>query len=371
MDAQFDYIEELMLASLSGKIAEQDQLFLDEMIAKDPCVAELWRQHVLIAGYLKNSHRKEAAWARIQKQIVPDPEKKPRKKVSLYFVGALGLLILVVSSIYFFNDAKKDSLKYVQSENRDHLTFSFDNTEVPIISAVTRTTVADIEIKDGQLNFHSKTANGSICTLRVPKKMDTKIILSDGTKIWINAASQLSFPLTFNTALREVALTGEAYFEVMRRKTQPFIVTAGRMKVEVKGTHFNVRAYPNEKIETSLSQGSVSVVAGKQMRLLIPDEMATFDQASGLQIGSFDSSKVLSWIKGIYRFNNQRLEEINTVFDRWFDYTFQYKDQSLKEIKFSGFLDKKQPLDSFLQRLCLSADLNYQYDRQQVTLSRK
>jgi transmembrane sensor len=66
-----------------------------------------------------------------------------------------------------------------------------------------------------------------------------------------------------------------------------------------------------------------------------------------------------------------RLEEINPVFDRWFDYTFHYTDQSLKEIKFSGFLDKKQPLDSFLQRLCLSADLNYQYDRQQITLSRK
>jgi hypothetical protein len=140
MDAQFDYIEELMLASLSGKIAEQDQLFLDEMIAKDPCVAELWRQHVLIAGYLKNSHRKEAAWARIQKQIVPDPEKKPRKKVSLYFVGALGLLILVVSSIYFFNDAKKDPVKNLQAENREHLTFAFNNTEVPIISALTRTT---------------------------------------------------------------------------------------------------------------------------------------------------------------------------------------------------------------------------------------
>jgi transmembrane sensor len=140
--------------------------------------------------------------------------------------------------------------------------------------------------------------------LRVPKKLDTKIILSDGTKIWINAASQLSFPLAFNAASREVALIGEAYFEVMRKETQPFIVTAGKVKVEVKGTHFNVRAYPNEKIETSLSQGSVSVVAGKQIRLLIPDEMATFDQDSGLQIGSFDSGKVLSWIKGVYRFNN-------------------------------------------------------------------
>ncbi len=371
MEDQFDYIEELMLASLSGRITEADQVFLDEMIEADPIVAELWRKHQLIAGYLKNSLRKKTAWNRIKDEISVKTVKSRAKKIRGYFAGALVMIMGIVIGIYFFNHAGKDVFQSGKADDQAHLVFSFGNTEVPIVSPMTSTRIADIEIKDGQLTFHPKTTTFDICKLRVPKRLDAKLVLRDGTRIWINAASELSFPLTFNALSRDVALTGEAYFEVARKATQPFIVTAGKVKVEVKGTHFNVRAYPNEKIETSLSEGSVSVAAGKQIRLLIPDEMATFDQAAGLAIGSFDSLKVLSWLKGIYRFNNERLAEINPVFDRWFGYTFHYTDQSLKEIRFSGFMDKKQPIDSFLHRLCLSANLNYRFDFQQIKLSRK
>ena len=137
-------------------------------------------------------------------------------------------------------------------------------------------------------------------TLRVPVGGEYHLVLSDGTRVWLNSASEFHYPTRFDGDIREVSFSGEVYFEVAKDSLRPFVVCAGDVRVKVLGTSFNVSAYPDEeRVVATLVEGSVALETESEDVVLRPGEQAVWDCASGkVEVNEVDASVCVSWVKG-------------------------------------------------------------------------
>ncbi|MDR2283864.1 MAG: FecR domain-containing protein, partial [Sphingobacterium sp.] len=150
-------------------------------------------------------------------------------------------------------------------------------------------------------------------TLSTPRGGQFAVVLADGTRVWLNAESSISFPTQFDEGTRRVAITGEAYFEVAKKQGQPFIVQARQQTVRVLGTHFNVNAYADRHtVTTSLLEGRVAISAGGREVELRPGQMSVWNEAKGgLGVERMpDPENILAWKEGVFSFDNTNITEI-------------------------------------------------------------
>jgi hypothetical protein len=163
-------------------------------------------------------------------------------------------------------------------------------------------------------------------TLRTPRGGEYQIILSDGTSVWLNAASSIRFPVTFNGSERKVEITGEAYFEVAHNPGKPFRVAAKGMQIEVLGTHFNLNAYENEAtIRTTLLEGKIKIASGKQGATLLPGQQARISTNSDLTVLKVDTTEAVAWKKGAFQFRNADVRTVMRQVERWYNVEVVYK----------------------------------------------
>lgn len=179
--------------------------------------------------------------------------------------------------------------------------------------------------------------------------------LADGTKVWLNAASRLRFPTVFNRENRTVELSGEAYFEVVHDAHHPFQVRVKSQLVEDMGTHFNVKAYPDEKAATTtLLEGAVKVYAGSNKTLLIPGQQARVFSGK-IAVKQVDVNQVVAWKSGFFAFNNASVGDIMRQLSRWYDVDIEYQDDLSEDARnaqrFSGKVDRSLPLTDLLAGL--------------------
>jgi len=222
----------------------------------------------------------------------------------------------------------------------------------------------------------TNAATGEVAynTMSTPKGRQFQVTLPDGTKVWLNAASSISYPTVFSGEKRQVSLTGEAYFEVMKNPKMPFVVnihlsdeeTLGprEAKIEVLGTHFNVNAYDNEAtINTTLLEGSVKVVRSgygnrqdnMQEVILKPRQQAVMRFISPITIDSSpDLNKVMSWKNGLFNFEGASLAEIMRQLERWYDIEVAY-EKGIPDVEFEGKMTRDVPLNDLLKMLERSA----------------
>ncbi|MEP7377769.1 MAG: FecR domain-containing protein [Chitinophagaceae bacterium] len=200
--------------------------------------------------------------------------------------------------------------------------------------------------KDGKIIYDAKNSpssggdQGGILynTLTTAKGETYRMTLSDGSKIWLNSESSISYPVTFTGEERKIIITGEAYFEVAtayRQATkgskpvkQPFKVEVGGMTVEVLGTHFNINAYANEEtVKTTLLEGKVKVVAGKYESVLAPGQQVQLRKGSQmLQVmDNADVDQAIAWKNGFFAFNNDDLQTVMRQLARWYDVEVVYQ----------------------------------------------
>lgn len=177
------------------------------------------------------------------------------------------------------------------------------------------------------------------------------IILSDGTKVWVNAASSFHFPLSFNGSTREVMLSGEAYFEVAKDSRHPFIVNTGKNKVEVLGTHFDVMAYQDEPyVYATLLKGSIRIVNKKNTAILSPGQQGKINTNNAIEVKNIDAEQSIDWLEGKLSLTNINLQAFMREISRWYNVDINYEGQ-LPTLSFSGSLNKNVPLSQILQAL--------------------
>ncbi|MBC9909533.1 FecR domain-containing protein [Chitinophaga varians] len=201
-----------------------------------------------------------------------------------------------------------------------------------------------VQNDSGRLNYQGATAAMEYHTLTTPRGGQYRITLPDGTAVWLNAASSITYPTTFTEKVRAVIITGEAYFEVAAHARQPFRVDVdGKATVEVLGTQFNVNAYTDEKdIRTTLVNGSVRVNHRQASVVLKPGQQAAI-AGEGLQLVEHpDLEMAVAWKNGSFQFDHAHLKEVLRQMARWYDVTVVYEPGSA-DIIFSGEI--KRDLD--------------------------
>jgi ferric-dicitrate binding protein FerR (iron transport regulator) len=185
----------------------------------------------------------------------------------------------------------------------------------------------------------------------VPRGGEYKVILSDGTKVWLNSDTKFEFPMMFVGNKRVVALKGEAFFEVAKDKTKPFIVKTKGVDVEVLGTSFNISAYEkDDNIRTTLVEGSVKVISSTEEMLLTPGFQSEYSE-NKLVMKEIDTDLYTTWKDGVFKFENIRLHDLTTKLGRWYNVDFFFDNDKLKELKFNGAVKRDKPLSVILNIL--------------------
>lgn len=200
-------------------------------------------------------------------------------------------------------------------------------------------------------------------TMQTPKGRQFVLRLPDGTRVWLNAASSISYPTSFNGKERLVKVTGETYFEVAADKTKPFKVSVNEQaEVEVLGTHFNINAYSNaSNIATTLLEGAVRVAVhgqgnvAKQTAMLQPGQQALIETAAEfsktVRVTTLnDPGKVIAWKNGVFNFEGVTLKEMMQQIERWYDITVVF-EKGVPDIRFEGKINRNVNLNGILKAL--------------------
>ncbi|POY36280.1 hypothetical protein C3K47_11025 [Solitalea longa] len=380
-----EHIEQLFLDHLSGNISTQDEELLMQLISEDKPIAELYASYKESYQTAKASlflHRidQSSAWDNISQKIkepvkpASAPKIIPFKK---WLVAASILLPLVMVSIFvaknYFSNKQQPQLTYKNEKVKLFLasgeSIALDRTAK---SKTVNTNMAVLHNEQGTLQYELKDQKEALSynTLVVPRTKDYKIKLSDGTEVWLNSDSELKFPLEFSADQRVVYLKGEAFFKVAKNPKKPFIVKVSEsLDVQVLGTSFNVNSYASSAIKVALVEGSVKLNSKGDESLLKPGFMATYSPASGFSQSTFDEQQVLSWMQGIYFFNNADLSEINEIVQRWYD--VKIMAESGADISISGAIEKGKPLEQFLQNLSATSQLKYKVTENNIIMLHK
>ena len=218
---------------------------------------------------------------------------------------------------------------------------------------------ATLTLRDNQLQYNKSAISDQQISdnlLTTPKGRQFQLVLPDGTKVWLNAASSIRFPTAFNGRSRNVTITGEAYLEVAKQKSMPFLVNINNQAtIEVLGTSFNINAYQNEaNIKATLIDGSIRITnqrsAISQSANLVPGQQAQLTAGQLNVTKEADLSKVMAWKNGLFNFDGASLQEVMKQVERWYDIEVVY-EEAVPSIQFFGKMGKDITLPQLLEAL--------------------
>lgn len=300
---------------------------------------------------------------------------------------AAAVVIFLATGLYLFysNPVKKSVPRVVQSLSYDSIhpgkqravlqlangqTITLQNEEMQL-----RTEVAAIRQNQNYLKYEADTciAVEKINSLTVPQGGEFSVILSDGTKVWLNAKSRLEYPEVFVGDCRKVRLEGEAYFEVEKNKQKPFIVQLHGAEVKVLGTCFNIKAFEEEKRTiTTLVEGSVEFSAGTRKMVMKPNQQVSYllDKNS-LEIQEVEATDFIAWKGGKFVFRNERLEYMMEAIARWYNISVFYRNPEVKDILFSGKMDRYGSVKEVLKMIEQTGKVRFELSGSGLIISAK
>lgn len=221
-----------------------------------------------------------------------------------------------------------------------------------------------VKLEGGQLAYEGGNEfNAAVPynTVSTPRGSTHQIVLVDGTKVWLNAASSIRFPAAFVGAERKVEITGEVYFEVARNSELPFKVAIRDCEIKVLGTAFNINGYREENaIKTTLLEGSISLKVNDNTQLLKPGQQLSYTEATKkIKVGMANIDDVLAWKEGFFYFDNDNIQTLLREIGRWYDVEIVYEG-ALPERGFKGEIGRDLSLQDvvvFLKKLKINAEL--------------
>ncbi len=232
---------------------------------------------------------------------------------------------------------------------------------------------------NGQIAYTGKTAGDGaplFNTISTARGNQYVLILSDGTKVWLNAASSMRFPTSFKGNERKVEITGEAYFEIANNPAMPFKVMAGGGEIQVLGTHFNVNAYSDESaVKTTLLEGAVAVKKDETRLVLSPGQQGRFypQAVSGKNektitlLKDIDPGRETAWKDGFFWFENTDIHTLMRQVSRWYDVEVEFKGD-ITDDGFSGKVSRSVPLSKLLKVL-EQYEINFKIEGKKIIVS--
>lgn len=368
MEVNREHIRALLFEKVTGSISEEDDRLVTAAIENDAAVADMWNN---IREELDNDKSRRfmagidetRGWNNIQPQLQPHSNIFLLRKWRV--AAAVVLLIIAAAGAWYFSGRNISSGPPTLPLAKNTLLLRLsDGKDIPLSASAGNTITAGaikLVTSGNRLTYTApENAADEWATLMVPGKLDYKIVLKDGTEVWLNSQSSLRFPYAFKGGNREVYLSGEAYFKVAKNEQQPFIVHAGETRVEVLGTSFNIHAYEPAKVTTSLVDGAV-VSSKEDIKVkLSPGYQSVYEDGKFVTT-SFDTYNTLSWMDGTTHFRDEKLSSIAVIISRWFEVPVIFDNPALANETLSGAIDKRKPLDVFLTNIAISSGVQYYY----------
>lgn len=343
---------------------------------------------------------REAIWGRIEKRTGMDSSagKKagsvraaPRRPYLYRYsrIAAACLLLVALGwwALTYFEGAPEKALAKVVLQGSDHngaiLTLSSGKTVTLDSTGTGQIAVqgnARILQQGGQIKYLNAGSqpgqSTALNTMTTPRGKQFSLVLPDGTKVWLNAASSITYPVQFAKDRRSVCITGEVYFEVAHitaadHKTRiPFDVNSGELHIEVLGTHFDIQNYPEEgQVKATLLEGSVAVHYGKDgpRKTMRPGWQASIDRADPVRISlaEVDTRQAVAWKSGLFFFKDEPLGDILKQVARWYDVEAS-ADPSKMKLRFSGVVSKRARLADLLKVLSATGVVEFKISENKV-----
>ena len=185
------------------------------------------------------------------------------------------------------------------------------------------------------------------CEVIAGSLQKSEVSLPDGSKVWLNSDSRIAYSMTFGTADRTITLHGEAYFDVAKNEQIPFIVNSSGLSVKALGTKFNIRSFEDEDVTVTLMEGKVLASAGEDSAVLLPYEQVSLDRTNGRlgEVRHVDSCTALPWRMSELVFDNLSLERIAEMLESIHNIEVVFKDQTIKEYKYTGVVPNTSPAE--------------------------
>nr|WP_315419102.1 FecR domain-containing protein [uncultured Pedobacter sp.] len=297
---------------------------------------------------------------------------------------AASVLVCIYTGYYFF-ELKQQSLQTAQNSKHEILPGSTkavlvlaNGTKLDLNDAksgllATQGSSEVVKTGSGQVTYTATTVNnpGSLYnTMITPVGGEYRLILSDGTQVWLNAASSIKYPTTFNKYERKVEITGEVYFEVAHDASKPFRVITAKQTVEVLGTHFNINAYPDElAVKTTLLTGSIRISSAKKSALLKPGEQSQFNYREGISIiDHANTEEAVAWKNGYFRFNNENIRSVMHKLSRWYDVDVVY-DGAVSDEGYYGTISRYKTIDEVLKMLQQTKGVQFKIEGRRIVVT--
>lgn len=339
----------------------------------------LYKRNVRFNDFrLLKSEKKERVDS-LQKEI--RKKKKAKKRLTILKISAAASIAILFSLVFFLEKRTVDDdiIKFAKTVSDTDL--SSNETQL-ILSENKIVTLADkestvhyendiIKINEDSLPKEKSYAYNQLIT---PYGKRSTITFSDGTKVWLDAGSKLIYPTEFEEDEREIYIDGEIYLEVAKDSKRPFVVKTDNMSIKVLGTKFNVSAYKKDNAQSVvLLEGSVAVSSEKKRKediILEPNQMY-LNEKGNESIKEVDASIYALWIKGLYHFENETLDNIIVRVERYYGVEVRC-DQESSKLLCSGKLDLKENIDKLLIELCKVLPITYeQIERGKYTIKSK
>ncbi|QJB38933.1 FecR domain-containing protein [Chitinophaga oryzae] len=230
-----------------------------------------------------------------------------------------------------------------------------------------------VKLANGQVAYQlTGNNNGNMLynTMQTPHGCMYQLTLPDGSRVWLNAASSIRYPAAFAADRRQVEVTGEAFFDIVKDDRKPFTVTVQQLDIQVLGTAFNVMAYPDETtIRTTLLQGAINVSSGDARHLLHPGEQATMAGAGGpFSISKPNLEEILSWKNGEFYFKDTHIQTIMREVARWYNVEVSYEGD-MEDITLSGIVSRNEPVAQLLKALEMTKMVRFRMNGNRIVVS--
>jgi len=224
-----------------------------------------------------------------------------------------------------------------------------------------------------ELVYDAKATAVEYHTLTVPRgSRPMQLQLADGSEVWLNAASTITYPTAFTGTERKITMTGEAYFEVAHNAAKSFIVSKNALSVQVLGTHFNVNAYDDEaEIKVTLLEGSVKVASNNNSIIIKPGEQAALRQSQGdkIKVVPADLDEVMAWKNGIFNFNREDITGIMKQLSRWYDAEIIYQGDKPEDL-FSGIINRNNNISQVLKMLEQTNRVHFRIEDRKIIVTK-
>ncbi|TWF35887.1 FecR family protein [Chitinophaga polysaccharea] len=378
METSQEKIFELYIQHLSGTLSAEEESYVQRQLQNDPAFYAEWQ---LLSKEAANMHAGDylqridsSASLEQVKQHRALPVARPVITWRRIATAAAVVVLLIGSGAVFFLINKRHPAPLTANallrQAKEPVKLVLGQGQTVVLGDSTHQTIAlnnaTLNTSQGALQYTS--ADTMLNTLEVPVGETYKLALSDGTEVWLNAATRLRFPFMFGQSTREVYVEGEAYFSVAKDARRPFVVRTALTQVQVLGTAFNINTYQAGMVKTSLVSGKVVTSAkdGAQQPLS-PGIQADYNAAAGFTTSHFDEEEVLSWRDGVYYYHHMPLAALLSAASRFYGVRFVLDQEKMAGKSVTGLMDRKR-LEDFLSDLKTTAHIDYQVVGNEITL---